>query len=80
MERLITLWQNLTTEQLVIGLLIFAVMYLFTALKTVSHQYHQHDKLLLVLGHVVKDKLGITTVKIHRSGDFEIVQPLNGDE
>lgn len=79
MDKLLTIWQNMTTEQLVITLLIVSVVLLFRWLKIQAHENQQRDKLVLLYGHIIKDKLGITTVKIHRNGDYEIVQPLNDD-
>ena len=48
-------------------------------IKKLRHEAVQHDKLILLYGHIIKSKWGITSVKIHRSGDYEIVQPLNDE-
>tara|TARA_Y100000593_G_scaffold80710_1_gene150724 strand:+ start:841 stop:1104 length:264 start_codon:yes stop_codon:yes gene_type:complete len=45
-----------------------------------EHKYHQLDKLVLVQAHIIKDKLNIKTVNIHRTGDYEVENPLNGGE
>lgn len=79
MEKLITLWQDMTIEQLVITLLIIAVVVLFGIVKKIRYVQAQHDKLILVQAHIIAAKLGIKTVNIHRSGDYEISQPLNQD-
>jgi len=44
------------------------------------HSVIQHDKLLLVHSWIIKLKWGIRTTKNHRSGDYEIVDPLNDDD
>jgi len=75
MDKLITLWQNMTTEQLVITLLIVSVVLLFRMVVMLSGKYNQLDKLLLL----VCDRSHRDMVKIHRNGDYEIVQPLNDD-
>ncbi len=77
MDKIIALWQNMSTEQLVITLLIAANILLYRWIKNLAHENRQLDKLVLIHGHIIKDKLGIKTVKVHRSGDYEIVQPLN---
>ncbi len=75
MDKLLTIWQNMTTEQLVITLLIVAVVLLFRMVVTLSGKYNQLDKLLLL----VCDRSHRDVVNIHRNGDYEIVQPLNED-
>ena len=59
---------------------VFFVVMLYRKHKVLTDKYNQLDKLNLLHGYIIKDKLGITTVKVHRSGDYEIVQPLNGAE
>jgi len=70
-------WVDLSIEQLVISLLVLAVYLLHKELKTVQHKYNQLDK--LVYGHalIINTKLGVKTIKIHRSGDYAIAQPIN---
>jgi len=69
----------MNAEKLVITLLIAANILLYRWIKNLAHENRQLDKLVLIHGHIIKDKLKIKTVKIHRSGDYEIVQPLNED-
>lgn len=63
-----------------IFILVAVRFYDLREIKSYKHQVHQLDKLVLVQGWILKIKLGIDTVKIHRSGDYEIVSPLNGGE
>ena len=76
MDKLITLWHEMTVEHIVITLLIIAVVLLFKWVITLSGKYNQLDKLLLL----VCDRSHRDLVKIHRNGDYEIVQPLNSEE
>jgi len=78
MERLITFWHGLTTEQLVISLLICAVIYLNIRIGRLSYKYTQLDKLILVHAYIIHYELGIKTVEVHRNGDYEITNPVNG--
>jgi hypothetical protein len=48
-------------------------------IKRLRHMVTQHDKLILVQAWLLKIKLGINTVNVHRTGDYEIVNPLNND-
>lgn len=72
---LISVWNSISIEQLFITMLAFSIGYLHTALKVQQHQIRQQDKLLLL----VCDRVARDVVKIHRSGDYEIVNPLNKD-
>ena len=46
-------------------------------IKKLEHDNRQLDKLVLVHAHIIASELKVRTVKIHRSGDFEIAQPIN---
>jgi len=76
MDRLITLWQDLTVEQLVIGLLIGAIFLLFGAIKCLRTQYNQLDKLSLLMASKIDPRM----VRIHRNGNYEIVHPFNNHD
>lgn len=73
LNSLIALWQDMTTMELIVGLLIITVAALFGWLIRMSSKYNQMDKLLLL----VCDRSHRDLVKIHRNGDYEIAQPLN---
>jgi len=61
-----------------LGLLVVAyVIILSKRQKALDRKYQQLDKLNLVHAYIIADKLKVNTVKIHRSGDYEIVNPLN---
>ena len=77
MERILTVIYSLTIEQLIIILLIVGFAYLHRVYLKLAYKYAQLDKLNLVHAHIISDRLGIKTVKIHRNGDFEIINPLN---
>jgi hypothetical protein len=70
-------WVDLSIEQLVMTLLIVAVYLLYKELKLVRHKYAQLDKLVFAHSLIINTKLGVKTIKIHRSGDYEIAQPIN---
>lgn len=77
MDRLITLWHNLTTEQLVIALLIGAVFYLFIEVKTLRGKYASLDK-----GHsnhawIIALTTGVLPIRNHHTGDYELRDPLD---
>ena len=42
-----------------------------------THRFHQLDKLTLVHSWIINLKLGVKTVKTHRNGDYEIVNPID---
>lgn len=64
---------NLLLGMMVVLVLIWAIRRIIV----IEHKYHQLDKLVLVQAHIIRDKLGIKTVDIHRTGDYEIEHPLN---
>ena len=65
----------------VLGLMVVAyVVILAKRQKALDRKYQQLDKLNLVHAYIIADKLNIKTVKIHRSGDYEITNPLNEAE
>jgi len=69
-------------DYIIIGMGFMVVLVLIWAIRrimTVEHKYHQLDKLVLVQAHILKDKLGVKLVKVHRTGDYEIEYPLNDD-
>ena len=67
------------SEQLVfiVCLQTLVIIYLVKKLVKLEHSYHQHDKLLFGHALIISNKLGVKTIKIHRSSDFEITQPIN---
>ena len=72
-------WVDLSIEQLVISLLILTVYLLHKRLVCLTNKYNNLDK--LVFGHalIISNKLGVKTIKVHRSGDYEIRNPISGD-
>lgn len=65
----------------VLGLFVVAyVVILAKRQKVLDEKYRQLDKLNLVHAYIIADKLKVNTVKIHRSGDYEITNPLNDPE
>lgn len=70
-------WVDLSIEQLVISLLIVTVFILYKKLEKLKQDYHQLDKLMFAHGLIINTKLGIRTVRVHRSGDYEVAQPIN---
>ena len=58
-------------------LVVMWILLLVKRVKEVERANRQLDKLVLLHGHIIRDRLGITTVKVHRSGDYQIEQPLN---
>lgn len=62
----------------VLGMLVVVyVIILSKRQKVLDRKYQQLDKLNLVHAYILADKLKVNTVKIHRSGDYEITNPLN---
>lgn len=49
-------------------------------IRQLRKKYNLLDKLILYHAAILLMKLGVRTVKQHRSGDIEIVEPLNKDE
>ena len=76
MDKLITMWQGLTIEQLVITLLMLAVFAVFMAHKNLSNKYHSLNTLTGRLCDQVYMLTGVRLVKQHRSGDYEPINPL----
>jgi len=73
MMDLLSVWREMTTEQFTIVLLVLTVAAIFGWVVKLSSNYNQMDKLLLL----VCDRSHRDLVKIHRNGDYEIVNPLN---
>ena len=73
MTEIVTLWHQITVEQLMITMLALGLGFIGNAYRAQQHQIRQLDKLLLL----VCDRVARDAVKIHRSGDYEIVNPLN---
>jgi hypothetical protein len=78
-EKLIALWYSMTIDQFVITALIVSNFAMWIRIQALSGKYHQLDKLILVHAWIINIKLGRMTVKQHRNGDYEIVEPMNGD-
>ena len=76
MMDLLSVWNSITIEQLFMTMLAIGIGSLYTALKVMQHQVRQLDKLVLLLC----DRVARDAVKIHRSGDYEIVNPLNKEQ
>jgi len=62
---------------IVVGIQTIIIFYLIKKLTAIEYKYHQHDKLLFGHALIISNKLGVKTIKIHRSSDFEITQPIN---
>ena len=77
MDKLILLWQNMTTEELVITLLIASNVGLWIKIGFLSGKYHLLNAALITHEWVIRLKLGVKTLKKHRSGDVELVQPID---
>jgi hypothetical protein len=77
MDRLLALWQNMTTEQLVVTLLIASNIGLWIKVGFLSAKYQLVNACLISHSWVIRLKLGVKTIKAHRSGDFELVQPID---
>ena len=61
-----------------LGMLVVVYLVMLTKrVKNIEGKYHQLDKLNLVHAYIISDKLKVDTVEIHRSGDYEITNPLN---
>ena len=45
--------------------------------RMLTEKYHQIDKLTLVHSWIINLKLDVKTVKMHRNGDHEIVNPID---
>ena len=70
-------WVDLSIEQLVISLLVLTAYLLHKRLAHLTHKYNQHDKLIFAHALIISNKLGVKTIKIHRTSDYEIAQPIN---
>lgn len=68
---------DLTVERFAICLLCVTAIMLYKRLRIIEHKYAQLDK--LVFGHalIISNQMGIKTIKIHRSSDYEVAQPIN---
>ncbi len=71
-------WVDLSIEQLVISLLILTVYLLHKRLVCLTNKYNQHDKLLYGHALIISNKLGVKTIRVHRTGDYEIRSPISG--
>ncbi len=60
-------------------LVVVYVIILSKRQKVLDRKYQQLDKLNLVHAYIIADKLKVKSVKIHRSGDYEITNPLNDE-
>lgn len=76
MDRFITTWQNMTAEQLVIALLIFAIIGLFGWIKILSSKYNSLNTLTARVCDEVYRLGGMRLIKQHRGGDYEPINPL----
>ncbi len=45
--------------------------------RLMTEKYHKIDKLVLVHSWIIHLKLGVKTVKHHRDGDHEIINPID---
>ena len=70
-------WVDLTIEQLVISLLILTCFLLHKRLVCITHKFNQLDKLVFAHALIINTKLGVKTIRVHRSADYEIAQPIN---
>ena len=76
METVIRLLAGMSVEQLVIALLILAVSYLFRLVTKLQYQFNQLDKLMMAISIVLHIKTGVKLTQNHRSGDYDIVNPM----
>ena len=77
MDRLIALWLNMTVEQLVITLLILSNIGLWIRAALLSNKYQLLNTLISNHAWIIFLKLGVKTIRNHRSKDIEIIDPLN---
>jgi hypothetical protein len=70
-------WVDLTMEQLIISLLIIVICVIYRRLEAITHKYNQLDKLIFAHSLIISNRLNVKTVKIHRTGDYEIHQPID---
>jgi hypothetical protein len=70
-------WVDLSIEQLVMTLLIVMVYMLYKKLDCLQHKYNQLDKLVFAHALIISNKFDIKTIKIHRTSDYEVAQPIN---
>lgn len=68
---------NMTTHQLIDGALILSNVYLWVKVVKLSTKYHLLNAAINSHAWVIRLKLGVRTLKIHRSGDVELVQPID---
>lgn len=54
-----------------------AIIYLIKRQSRLEHTYNQHDKLLFGHALIIANKLKVKTIKVHRSSDYEVSQPIN---
>ena len=80
MPDIFALLKSCTVEQLIIGLLFLSQSYMWAKILKLSGKYHQIDKMVLLHSWIIRIKLKVTTFKIHRNGDYEILDPINEDE
>lgn len=77
MNSLISLWQDMSTMELVITLLIASNVAAWIKIGFLSGKFHLLNRLASNHAWIIRLKLGVTTIRQHRNGDFEIVDPLN---
>lgn len=73
----IALLKATTVDQLIIGLLVLSNIASWAKIAKLTGKYHQLNRLASNHAWIIRLKLGVTTIKQHRLGDFEIVEPLN---
>ena len=79
---------NLSLDQFIVALLFFVIALQFKFIHYLykrsneQHQlfmdrYRQLDKLVFAHALILSNKLGVRTIKVHRSGDYEPHNPIN---
>ena len=53
---------------------------MWAEIKEVKQKYNQLDKLTLLNSFLISQLNGESVVKVHRNGDYEILNPLNKNE
>lgn len=76
MEKLIILWQNMTTEQLVITLLIASNIGLWIRVSFLSGKYHLLNANFARACDEIYRLGGMKLIRQHHSGEYTAVNPL----
>ena len=69
-----------TVDQLIIYLLVLSNIAQLAKTSKLTGQYNLLNAGLISHAWIIRLKLGVTTIKQHRSGDVELVQPIDDVE